>query len=198
MPVIGPRAPRLAVPLALGVLLAGCGPPPVSAGTQPPAPVSPAPAPSAPAGRGCPEEGVRVEVGQGDAASGLRVLGLSLVNCGSRAYRVKGYPGLRALGADRNALGVRVLHGAATIAGSGLPGDGPPGPVVLEPGERAGATLAWRNTYDDLREPPVTVRFLEVAPVAGRPVQVVEPEHGLDLGSTGRIAVSAWSPRPAG
>lgn len=52
--------------------------------------------------------------------------------------------------------------------------------------------MGWRNTYDDIRQLPVTVRFLDIAPLAGRPSQVVEPTGGLDLGSTGRIGVSAW------
>ena len=43
----------------------------------------------------CPPEGVRFEVGEGDAAMGLRVLGITLVNCGTRDYRLNGYPDVR-------------------------------------------------------------------------------------------------------
>ena len=39
--------------------------------------------------------------------------------------------------------------------------------------------MAWRNTYNDIRKPPVTVRFLDIAPLAGRPSQVIEPNGGL-------------------
>lgn len=93
-------------------------------------------------------------------------------------------------GRDRGRLDVRILDG---VTGA-LPNlDGPPRPVVLRPGERATAVLAWRNTYNDAREPPVQVPFLEIAPAA-RPAQVLEPDGPLDLGSTGRIGVSPWSP----
>jgi hypothetical protein len=69
---------------------------------------------------------------------------------------------------------------------------GPPKPVVLQPGQRATAVIAWRNTYDDIREPPVSVAYLEVAPAAGEPTQIVTPLGALDLGSTGRLGVSPW------
>ncbi|MEV6596489.1 DUF4232 domain-containing protein [Actinoplanes sp. NPDC051346] len=144
----------------------------------------------------CPTEGVRFEVGEVDAAMGLRVRGITLVNCGSRTYRLNGYPAVRPLDEDRAALKVRVLHGVKEIVGSGLPWDGPPKPVVLRPGQRAGSGVAWRNTYDDTREPPVTVKFLDIAPLADRPYRLVDLGGGLDLGSTGRIAVSAWSLLP--
>jgi hypothetical protein len=129
---------------------------------------------------------------------GLRVLGITLVNCGARTYRLNGYPAVRSLDEDRRVLKVRVLHGAREIIGSAMPWDGPPKQVVLKPGQQAGAAVVWRNTYNDIRKPPVTVRFLDVAPLAGRPSQIIEPNGGLDLGSTGRIGVSAWSLPPAG
>jgi hypothetical protein len=135
---------------------------------------------------------VRFEVGEGDAAMGLRVLAITLVNCGSRTYRLSGYPVVRSLDEDRAVLKVRVRHGVEEIIGSAMPWDGPPKPVVLRPGQRASTAVAWRNTYDDIRQPPVTVRFLDIAPRAGRPSQIVAPDGGLDLGSTGRIGVSAW------
>jgi hypothetical protein len=144
----------------------------------------------------CPPEGVRLETGEGDAAMGLRVLGITLVNCGSRTYRLNGYPVVRPLDEDRKELKVRVLRGVKQIIHSEMPWDGPPKPVVLKPGQRAGTAVAWRNTYDDLREPPVTVKYLKIAPLTGRPSQTVEPTGGLDLGSTGRFGVSAWTLLP--
>ncbi|MEV4640581.1 DUF4232 domain-containing protein [Actinoplanes sp. NPDC049548] len=196
--MIGLRARRFAVPLMLAALLGGCAAPGTSPVTQPPVvPSDPVPFPSGrpkPSASAvtCPPEGVRLGVGEGDAAMGLRVLSITLVNCGSRTYRLNGYPAVRCLDELRAALKVRVLHGVKQIVGTDLPWDGPPEPVVLRPGQSAGTGVAWRNTYDDIRKPPVTVRFLDIAPVAGRPSQVVGPEGGLDLGSTGRIAVSAW------
>jgi hypothetical protein len=190
---------RFVVPLALAALLVGCARPAGSSTSEPPAfPTDPV---SSPSGRAtpsvtdvtCPPEGVRFQVGEGDAAMGLRVLSITLVNCGSRTYRLKGYPTVRSLDDDRSVLKVRVLLGVKEIFGSAMPWDSPPNLVVLEPGQRAGTAVAWRNTYDDTREPPVTVRFLDIAPLAGRPSQIIEPSGGLDLGSTGRMGISAWS-----
>jgi hypothetical protein len=183
--VIKARAHRFVVPLAVAALLAGCARPASRSTSEPPA------FPSATAVT-CPPEGVRIEVDQGDAAMGLRVLGMTLVNCGPRTYRLNGYPAVRSLDEDRTALKVRVLHGVKEIIGPAMPWDGPPKPVILEPGQQARTTMAWRNTYDDSRESPVTVRFLDIAPLAGRPSQLIDPNGGLDLGSTGRLGVSAW------
>ena len=196
--VIGVRACRLVVPLAFAVLLVGCARPARSSISEPRAfpsgPVLSAPGQVTPSASAvtCPPEGVRLEVGRGDAAMGLRVVGITLVNCGSRTYRLNGYPAVRSLDDDRRAVTVRVLHGVKEIVGSAMPWDGPPKSVVLEPGQRAGTAVAWRNTYDDIREPPVTVRFLDIAPLAGRASQVIDAPGGLDLGSTGRMGVSAW------
>jgi hypothetical protein len=123
---------------------------------------------------------------------GLRVFDIILVNCGARTYRLNGYPAVRALDEDRAPLDIRILRGVGEIVGSGLPWDGPPKPVVLRPGQRAGAAVAWRNTYDDIRRPPVDARFLRVEPLAGRPAQIIAPRAGLDLGSTGRVGVGPW------
>ncbi|BCY07132.1 DUF4232 domain-containing protein [Actinoplanes sp. L3-i22] len=195
---------------ALAVLLGGCAQPGTSGtveagdGVSDTVPVWSAP-PSGPAGPAgpaspvptetavtCPPDGVRVAAGTGDAASGLRVLGITLTNCGTKVYRVNGYPSLRALDQDHQVLDVTMLNGAKQVLHTDLPWDGPPKPVVLKPGQQAGVGIAWRNTYDDLTDPPVTVTYLEVTPSAGGPAQVIAPPSGLDLGSTGRIAVSAW------
>jgi hypothetical protein len=210
--VIGNRVCRLSVPLAVVALAGGCSWPANTVASEPPpvtpSPSSPAfsaaasPAPSAATSSApaaavtCPPSGVRFEMTDGDAAMGLRVRGITLVNCGSQTYRLNGYPAVRSLDEDRAVLKVQVLHGATPIVHSDLPWDGPPKPVVLKPGQRAGSAVAWRNTYDDLREPAVTVKFFDIAPVAGRPSQILDLDSGLDLGSTGRIGVSAWSPLP--
>jgi len=200
--VIRIRALRFVVPLAFAALLVGCARPATSSTLEPPGfssglvPSRPGHATPSATTVTCPPEGVRFEVDQGDAAMGLRVLGITLVNCGPLTYRLNGYPAVRSLDGDRTALKVRVLHGAKEIIGSAMPLDGPPKPVVLQPGQRAGTAVAWRNTYNDIRKPPVTVKFLDIAPLAGRPSQIIDPNGGLDLGSTGRIAVSAWSLLP--
>ncbi len=126
---------------------------------------------------------------------GLRVLGFVLINCGRTPYRLNGYPVVRALGERHDRLDVEVLRGITEITGSLPNSPGPPGPVVLQPGERATTVVAWRNTYDDIREPPVRVAHLEMAPAAGAPAQIVTPAGALDLGSTGRLGVGPWQAR---
>ena len=136
----------------------------------------------------CPTSGVHLYADQGDAAMGLRVLGLHLVNCGTHPYRLDGYPALELQDADHEPLhGVRILEGTDRIS-TGLGGGGGPRPVVLGPGEAAVADLAWRNTTqfgEAVNAPYVRVR----ARPAADPVMVV-PE--LDLGTTGRLGVGAW------
>lgn len=196
------RTRRLTYPLIAAALLAGCASArPVStvpdrAAALPAASgFSPTPAPSRPP---CPATGVLLRPGAVDAAMGLRALGLYLDNCGSTPFRVNGYPQLRVLDEQQAVLPVRVLQGVSDITISIPDGDGPPRPIVLEPGEQARAIVAWRNTYNDGTNPPVNAPYLDVAPAAGQPAQVLAPQGGLDLGSTGRVGVSPWlkSPRP--
>lgn len=204
------RVRGLASGLTVAALLAGCAPT-GSAATAPDLPggaapgwevsASPATPPAAhpagtPAPPTCPAAGVMLHLGEVNAAMGLRALGLSLVNCGPSAYRVDGYPAVRALDEQRTPLEVRVLRGVTDITSS-LPGrHKTPRPVVLRPGERATAVVVWRNTYTDVTGPPVDVAYLEVAPAPGRPAQILAPEGGLDLGSTGRLGVSPWQATP--
>ncbi|MET0418394.1 MAG: DUF4232 domain-containing protein [Actinoplanes sp.] len=196
------------LPAAAAVLLlaAGCAPPGtvVADGdsaplpphlASPPTPPPSSPPPPSPAST-CDPSGVRIEAGAGDAAAGLRVVDFELINCGRTPYRVNGYPVVRALDEQRNVIDIQVLRGVTEITGN-LPNvSGPPKPVVLQPGERATTVVAWRNTYDDIREPPVKVPYLEMTPAAGGPALIVAPESALDLGSTGRLGVSPWLSRP--
>ncbi|MFD5764628.1 DUF4232 domain-containing protein [Streptomyces sp. NPDC127049] len=149
------------------------------------------PAAEAPAATGpCPPSGVRVYADEGDAAMGLRAVGLHLENCGTRPLSLDGYPAVQPLDEDHRALpDVRVLQGGESIA-AGTGADGPARPFSLRPGERAQAGLVWRNTTeagDPVNAPYVRVRWRPGA----APVMVV-PE--LDLGTTGRLAVGPWKP----
>jgi hypothetical protein len=136
----------------------------------------------------CPASGIRITADDGDAAMGLRVVGLRLENCGTRPYDVDGHPLLSLLDEDwRPVPGVRVVHGSggiATVAGF----DDPPGAVTLRPGESASAGLMWRNTTGH----GTAVRVLRVAVTAkaGSPPVIVAP--GLDLGTTGVVGVGPW------
>ncbi|MFJ8086414.1 DUF4232 domain-containing protein [Streptomyces sp. NPDC096205] len=147
------------------------------------------PAAEAPSASGpCPASGVHVYADQGDAAMGLRVVGLHLVNCGSTPYELNGYPEIELLDEAHDSVkGVRILKGTEQIS-TGLGGEGGPRPVVLEPGEGAAATLAWRNTTQFGEA--VNVPYVRLVPKSGARPVIVTPE--LDLGTTGRLGVGAW------
>ncbi|MFF7449274.1 MULTISPECIES: DUF4232 domain-containing protein [unclassified Streptomyces] len=138
----------------------------------------------------CPASGTHLYLDQGDAAMGLRVVGLHLVNCGTRPYALDGYPELRLLGADHTPIeGVRVLDGTERIS-TAVGGGGAPRPVTLRPGEAARTTLAWRNTTEAGLDGPVNVPYLQVRPKPGADPVTVVPE--LDLGTTGLLGVGPW------
>ncbi|XVV01134.1 DUF4232 domain-containing protein [Actinosynnema sp. CA-248983] len=190
---------RVLLPLLL--LVGACGTPPVAARSGD---LTLAPTVSAPV---CPESGVEVSALESEAASGLRVLSLKVVNCGTEPYTVTGYPDVRLLDADGRALDVRVLTGAASAEISRVESfTAPPREVVLQPGGHATSALLWRNTYDDVSKPPQVGVKIDIAPVAGAPRQTFTPRlppNGepsrvdapavtLDLGSTGRVGVAPW------
>ncbi|MFJ2807911.1 DUF4232 domain-containing protein [Kitasatospora sp. NPDC087271] len=137
----------------------------------------------------CPASGLRLYADDGDAAMGLRAVGLHLRNCGTSAVSVNGYPTLQLLDVEHRPVdGVRFLSGGAGIAG-GTGADDPPQEIVLRPGEGARSTLVWRNTVEAGR--PVNAPYVRVrATPDAAPVMVV-PE--IDLGTTGRLGVGAWA-----
>jgi hypothetical protein len=140
---------------------------------------------------GCPPSGVLVRTGEVDAAMGLRAMGIELVNCGSVPFTVNGYPGVRVLDDARAPLPVTVGQGSSGVAAiDGF--DTPPAPVTAAPGERLVAGLVWRNRVDMAVE-PVNGTYLEIVPAPGQPPQTVRPEGRIDLGTTGRMGVTAWS-----
>ncbi|MEV7321506.1 DUF4232 domain-containing protein [Streptomyces sp. NPDC093970] len=147
------------------------------------------PADEAPSEAGaCPSSGVRLWADDGDAAMGLRVVGLHLENCGKRDYALDGYPRLSLLDDDLGPVdGIRVLHGGAAVAtGTGL--DVPPAPLVLKPGETALSGLVWRNTT--LAGTAVNVPYVRVLAKPGAAPVTVTPN--LDLGTTRKLGVGAW------
>ncbi|MEV7680322.1 DUF4232 domain-containing protein [Streptomyces sp. NPDC088341] len=147
------------------------------------------PAGEAPAEPGtCPASGIRVSADEGDAAMGLRVVGLHLDNCGTRPYTVEGYPLLELLDDDREPVdGVKILDGSGEIT-TGAGPDEQPRPVTLRPGESATAGLVWRNTTES--GTPVNVPYVRVRAKAGADPVTVTP--GLDLGTTGKLGVRPW------
>ncbi|MEE1823511.1 DUF4232 domain-containing protein [Streptomyces sp. BE20] len=151
-------------------------------GAVPPGPSTPAPV--------CSPEGVSPAVGEVAAAMGLRVMSIRLTNCGTRSYTLNGRPGIRVLDAERAPLAVTVGSGSAGIA-TLENFDAAAKPVTLRPGETAEFQVAWRNTVTAGDRVADHGRFLDVAPLPGRPRLTVPAE--LDLGTTGKLGVSPWT-----
>ncbi|MFH8791606.1 DUF4232 domain-containing protein [Streptomyces sp. NPDC017941] len=134
--------------------------------------------------------GLLVEPGPVDAAMGLRATTVTATHCGTGTYRLHGYPDLRALDEDHEPLDVRTLKGTEQIT-TGVPDPGPH-PVTLGRGESATVAVVWRNTYTDTTSPAVHAPRLRVVAAPGAPARTISPHGGLDVGSTGRIATTAW------
>ncbi|MGY3205397.1 DUF4232 domain-containing protein [Streptomyces sp. TE5632] len=151
--------------------------------------VTKVPAGEAPAEPGtCPASGIRISADEGNAAMGLRAVGLHLDNCGTRAYTVEGYPLLELLDEGLEPVdGVEILDGSGDIT-TGAGPDEPPRPVTLQPGESATAGLVWRNTTEF--GTPVNVPHVRVRAKAGADPVTVTPH--LDLGTTGKLGVRPW------
>ncbi|TYB71007.1 DUF4232 domain-containing protein [Nonomuraea sp. PA05] len=177
--------------LSLAVLcLAGCG---VDARAtvqdRPPAPPTavqrptPRPTPAA-----CPRSGTSLTAEQPNAAMGLRVQTIILTNCGDEVRSVHGYPRVRLLDEAGERLDLEIDKGAQRITTAVED----PGPVTvsLRPGRSARFALVWRNTYGDTEEAPLLGTTLVVG---GHRVR-----GHFDLGSTGRLGVTAWEPAAAG
>lgn len=81
------------------------------------------------------------------------------------------------------------LPGDAAVA-TGTGADGPPRSIVLKPGERAYATLVWRNTVASVTNEPVNAPYARVWAKPGAAPVMVTPE--FDLGTTGKLGVGPW------
>ncbi|WP_187645490.1 DUF4232 domain-containing protein [Streptomyces sp. TRM49041] len=145
-----------------------------------------APEPAGP----CPESGVRVTLGPTNAAMGLRALTVFLENCGTRPFEVSGYPDVAVLDGRHEELDVTVRRGTGAAGGTARPST-----AAVRPGERARASVLWRNTVTRVDVPPTSGAYLRVAPGPGTPAQPVAPHDGpIDLGDTGEVEVAPWVP----
>ncbi|KJK60097.1 hypothetical protein UK12_00285 [Saccharothrix sp. ST-888] len=138
----------------------------------------------------CPASGVALRAGEPDAAMGLRALTVELTNCGTRPYALNGYPTVRVLDDQREPFDIAVSHGASAIAVIDR-FDAGPTPLTLKPGERAVFGLAWRNTVTEVNSAPVNGSHLEITPRPGARAQSITIL--MDLGTTGKLGISAWS-----
>ncbi|MGW4201726.1 DUF4232 domain-containing protein [Streptomyces sp. NPDC004726] len=152
--------------------------------------------PTAPAPRAvCPDAGAPLTAGHAEAAMGLRALTVTFINCGSKAQPLSGYPVVRLLDEDGDPLEVEIDRGATSVT-TGIDDPGPK-PLTVQPGASAVFSLVWRNTYDDTREPPQVGTTALVTPADGGPALRLTPDGPFDLGSTGRLGVTAWKAAPA-
>ncbi|MFF0046263.1 DUF4232 domain-containing protein [Streptomyces sp. NPDC005498] len=144
----------------------------------------PAPSPSAAARADCPSSGLVVDMGEVQAALGHRAVGLTLTNCGSKPYRVDGYPSVRVLDARGEPLPVKVNPGSSYMGTD-------PGPkeVMLKPGKSLHALLAWVSTATggDLIEGDA----LEIAPAPGLEARTF-PLEGSDVRLLDELNMTAW------
>jgi hypothetical protein len=169
--------------------------------TDAPSTPTTAPASTVPAPPACPPSGAAVSVLVTDAAMGLRYMVLALTNCGAEAYTVAGYPEIVLLDEDGQPYdAVEVLHGAGSVTGedgyctpSGRFDDGPQ-TVQLAPGEAAQVGVAWRNTTTDEFDLLVNAPVMAIVPGPGEQPQHLTLDAPVDLGTTGRLALSAWRP----
>jgi hypothetical protein len=187
----------LLLPAFCAALLAGCAAPVGSGLPEPPTPtpaLTPTPTPTSASPSltpACPLDGFSVTSGGTDGALGLRAMAVELVNCGERTITLNGYPGLRLAGSDGKALTFALKQGVRAVAMIDE-WDTPPGKVVVAPGQAATALLVWRGTTEDTPEGPQTATVLRVSAKDGltyRPVEIANP---IDLGTTGKLAVSSW------
>lgn len=143
----------------------------------------------------CPAPGVAIAATTSDAAMGLRVQMIEMVNCGDQPFTVNGYPSLRVLDEDRKPLPVEFLKGSSQIS-TVERFERQPREVTLQPGERATSGIVWKNRHTDLNA-PMLGKFLEYSPGEGRPWQPEpKPDH-VDLGSTNKIGVAPWEKKPS-
>ncbi|WP_189277178.1 DUF4232 domain-containing protein [Streptomyces atratus] len=156
---------------------------------RPPPPSAQGPAPTPTTGAGCPSSGVVVDMGEVEAALGHRAVGLTLANCGSKPYRVDGYPSVRALDDAGDPLPVPVNPGSSYMGSD-------PGPkeVMLKPGETMRSLLAWVSTPTggDLIEGDA----LEIAPAPGLEARTF-PLEGSDVRLLDELNMTAWRTEPS-
>ncbi|WP_103530803.1 DUF4232 domain-containing protein [Streptomyces sp. SM11] len=146
------------------------------------APAQPGPT-SAPPGK-CPASGAVVTMGEVLAVMMSRAVVLTLTNCGSKPYRVDGYPSVQALGEDGERLPVKV-----NPAGSQFGRDQGPEAIALKPGATVRSMLAWVSTQEGGELVMADALELAAAPDAGARVY---PLEGHDLRYMDELNITAW------
>jgi uncharacterized protein DUF4232 len=184
---------RLGWLVAVLLLVGGCGTE-VATDAAPrrtpdadPTVATPTPKPTLPPAK-CPPSGGAITVGPVDPALGHRAVTVKLTNCGSKTLVVEGYPEVAVLNARREKFKLTVAHGSSYMATD-------PGPtrIRLARGKSVLASVAWSNTvtYGDNQ----SGAYFAISWRKGVP-PVIWPEY-VDIGTTGKITLTAWNPKPA-
>ncbi|WP_251146196.1 DUF4232 domain-containing protein, partial [Streptomyces sp. McG3] len=132
----------------------------------------------------CPASGAVVTMGEVLTAMMSRAVALTLTNCGSKPYRVDGYPSVQALGEDGERLPVKV-----NPAGSQFGRDRGPEALTLKPGGTARSMLAWVSTQEGGELVMADALELAAAPDAGARVH---PLEGHDIRYMDELNITAW------
>ena len=139
--------------------------------------------------------GLTFSAGVTEAAMGLRVMSVEVLNCGTQPVELNGYPQVKLLDEQRQPLTVEIIDGSGGIAQvEGF--DDAPQQISLAPGERAKSAFLWRSTHASF-DPPQVGSHVDIAPAQGgtwQSLPALSPAagHNIDLGSTGRMGVKAW------
>lgn len=136
----------------------------------------------------CPASGAVVTMGEVLTAMMSRAVALTLTNCGSKPYRVDGYPSVQALGEDGERLPVKV-----NPAGSQFGRDRGPEALTLKPGGTARSMLAWVSTQEGGELVMADALELAAAPDAGARVY---PLEGHDIRYMDELNITAWRAEP--
>jgi hypothetical protein len=180
-----PRPNRIV--LIAVALVAGCAAPAGSGLPGPPGPASASPS----AKPVCPLDGFSLSTGETEGALGLRAMPVDLVNCGKRTITLNGYPGVRLADAGGKTITFALKQGVRAVAMIDE-WDKPPSKVTVKPGQAAVALLVWRGTTEITSEGPQTATILRVSVKDGVPYRLVKIAGPIDLGTTGKLAVSPW------
>jgi len=167
----------------------GCAPPVGLATGRPTWPVSsPSSSPPAPT---CSAAGTQLSADEVDGASGLRAMGVHLLNCGAGTIVLDGYPAAHLFDKGHDPIVVTVNDGVGVV--TPLPSwEQPPAKVTLRPGDSAISLLVWRNLTEGGPDGPVTAVFLDLAAASGRAFEPVANVQAIDLGTTALLGVSPW------
>ncbi|WP_326811923.1 DUF4232 domain-containing protein [Streptomyces scopuliridis] len=149
-------------------------------------PASPEPWAATGPGR-CLASGVAFSHGEVNAAMGIRAVSIGLRNCGTKPYRVNGYPEIGVLDDDREPVGLKLIHGNES---TGAADDQGPRELTLAPGESVESVLQWNNRITESGA-HATGSYVVVATAPGEERDTLLLP--VDIGTDGELHVTPWA-----